>query len=113
MTMTSFAKRTRSMITAGCRPSLPRFVKLRHDPGRGRWILLAPERVFNPDEIAVAVLKKCDGERSVADIAAILADEYQAPADVILSDVIDMLQDLADKGVLNAGEPSQLERREQ
>jgi len=99
-------KRTRAVITGDTRPSLPRFVKMRHDAGRGRWILLAPERVFNPDEIAVAVLQKCDGERSVADIAAILAEEYKAPADLILKDVIDMLQDLADKGVLDAGEAS-------
>lgn len=82
---------------------------LRQDASRRRprtLILLAPERVFNPDEIAVAVLQKCDGERSVADIAAILADDYKAPADLILKDIIDMLQDLSDKGVLNAGEPT-------
>jgi len=95
--------RTRAIITGDSQPSLPRFVKMRHDAGRDRWILLAPERVFNPDEIAVAVLQKCDGERSVSDIAAILADEYKAPADLILKDIIDMLQDLADKGVLIAG----------
>ena len=105
MSIGQYAKRERTLITADCRPALPRFVKMRHDAGRGRWILLAPERVFNPDEIAVAVLQKCDGERTVADIAAILADEYKAPADLILKDIIDMLQDLSDKGVLNAGEP--------
>lgn len=106
MTIGQYAKRERTMITGDCRPSIPRFVKMRHDAGRGRWILLAPERVFNPDDIAVAVLQKCDGERSVADIAAILADDYKAPTDLILKDIIDMLQDLSDKGVLNAGEPT-------
>ena len=106
MSIGQYAKRERTMITGDCRPSIPRFVKLRHDAGRGRWILLAPERVFNPDEIAVSVLQKCDGIRSVSDIAAILADDYQAPADVILKDIIDMLQDLSDKGVLHAGEPT-------
>jgi pyrroloquinoline quinone biosynthesis protein D len=105
MTIGQYAKRERTMITAECRPSLPRFVKLRRDAGRGRWILLAPERVFNPDEIAVAVLQKTDGTRTVADIADLLSGEYQAPADHILKDIIDMLQDLSDKGVLNAGEP--------
>jgi pyrroloquinoline quinone biosynthesis protein D len=107
MSLGQYAKRERTLITGACRPSLPRFVKMRHDAGRGRWILLAPERVFNPDDIAVAVLQQCDGERSVADIAGVLADEYKAPVDLILNDIIDMLQDLADKGVLNAGEPSQ------
>jgi pyrroloquinoline quinone biosynthesis protein D len=106
MSIGQYAKRERTIITGDCRPSIPRFVKLRHDTGRGRWILLAPERVFNPDEIAVSVLQKCDGVRSVSDIAAILADDYQAPADVILKDIIDMLQDLSDKGVLNAGVPT-------
>ncbi|OYW54551.1 MAG: pyrroloquinoline quinone biosynthesis protein PqqD [Hyphomicrobium sp. 32-62-53] len=106
MSIGQYAKRERTMITGDCRPSIPRFVKLRHDAGRGRWILLAPERVFNPDEIAVSVLQRCDGVHSVSDIAAILADDYQAPADVILKDIIDMLQDLSDKGVLNAGEPT-------
>ncbi len=106
MSIGQYAKRERTLITGDCRPSLPRFVKMRHDAGRGRWIILAPERVFNPDEIAVAVLQKCDGERSVSDIADSLADEYKAPAHLILKDIIDMLQDLADKGVLNAGEPA-------
>lgn len=105
MSFGQFAKRERTIITAHCRPSLPRFVKMRHDAGRGRWILLAPERVFNPDDIAVTVLQKCDGDRTVADIAHMLADDYKAPADMILKDIIDMLQDLSDKGVLNAGEP--------
>lgn len=107
MSIGQYAKRERTIVTGDCRPSLPRFVKMRHDAGRGRWILLAPERVFSPDEIAVAVLQKCDGARSVTDIANILADDYRASADLILQDIIDMLQDLADKGVLNVGEPAQ------
>jgi pyrroloquinoline quinone biosynthesis protein D len=105
MSLGQFAKRERTIITGDCRPSLPRFVKMRHDAGRGRWILLAPERVFNPDEIAVTVLQKCDGNRTVAEIANLLADDYKAPADLIVKDIIDMLQDLSDKGVLNPGEP--------
>jgi pyrroloquinoline quinone biosynthesis protein D len=105
MSLGQFAKRERTIITGECRPSLPRFVKMRHDAGRGRWILLAPERVFNPDEIAVAVLQKCDGNRTVSEIANLLADDYKAPADLIVKDIIDMLQDLSDKGVLNPGEP--------
>jgi len=105
MSLGQFAKRERTIITGECRPSLPRFVKMRHDAGRGRWILLAPERVFNPDEIAVAVLQKCDGNRTVSEIANLLADDYKAPADLIVKDIIDMLQDLSDKGVLTPGEP--------
>ena len=79
---------------------MPAYLKLRHDAGRDRWILLAPERVLTPDQTAVAVLKLCDGKRSVDDIVAALATEYSAPADVIRVDVLDLLQGLADKGYI-------------
>ncbi|MDX2309654.1 MAG: pyrroloquinoline quinone biosynthesis peptide chaperone PqqD [Hyphomicrobium sp.] len=100
--MTESKIRTRVIIEASSRPRMPKHIKLRHDPGRGRWIILAPERVFNPDDVAVAVLKRLDGTASVGEIADILAQEYQAPADVVLKDVIEMLQDLSDKGVVDA-----------
>lgn len=92
--------RIRTIITGESRPAMPRHIKLRHDDGRGRWLILAPERVFDPDDIAVEVLKLCDGERTVADIAGVLAKEYNAPTDEIATDIIAMLQDLADKGVV-------------
>jgi pyrroloquinoline quinone biosynthesis protein D len=96
------AKPTRVIITGESRPELPRHIKLRHDEGRGRWIILAPERVFNPDDTAVAVLKLCDGQRSVSTIAKTLSEEYQAPLDVVTDDIVAMLQDLSDKGVVKA-----------
>lgn len=92
----------RLMIVEATRILLPRHIKLRHDAGRGHWLILAPERVFSPDPIAVEVLKLADGNRSVGDIASLLAAEYHAPRDVILGDIVAMLQDLADKGVVRA-----------
>jgi pyrroloquinoline quinone biosynthesis protein D len=79
---------------------LPTYLKLRHDAGRDRWILLAPERVLTPDQTAVAVLKLCDGNRTVDEIVTVLAEEYSAPAEVIRTDVLDLLQGLADKGYI-------------
>lgn len=96
------AARTRLIVGAGTRPKLPRHIKLRHDPGRDVWLILAPERVFQPDEISVEVLKLCNGERTVSDIANELAVAYQAPAETILGDITEMLQDLADKGVVQS-----------
>lgn len=98
--MSEIRRPERLIVGAGTRPRLPRHIKLRHDEGRGRWIILAPERVFNPDDTAVAVLRLCDGERSIEDIAQALSAEYQAPLDVIRADILAMLQDLADKGVV-------------
>ncbi len=94
--------RTRLIVNAETTPKMPRHIKLRHDAGRGRWIILGPERVFDPDEISVQVLQLCDGERNVDTIADQLSSDYQAPKDVILSDIIEMLQDLADKGVVRS-----------
>ncbi|HWB46102.1 MAG TPA: pyrroloquinoline quinone biosynthesis peptide chaperone PqqD [Hyphomicrobiaceae bacterium] len=92
----------RTIIGAQSVPTLPRHVRLRHDATRDQWTVLAPERVFKPDAIAVAVLRLCDGARSVDDIAGELARAYDAPKQQILADVTAMLQDLADKGVVRA-----------
>ncbi len=82
------------------RPRLPRGVKLRHDDVRGRWTLLAPERIFEVDATAAAVLQLCDGERDLAAIVAELAERYNAPPTVIEKDVVAMLGDLKAKRVL-------------
>ena len=87
-------------VSEASRPVLPRHAKLKFDETRQRWVILAPERVLAPDEIAVEVLQLCDGARSVADIIDQLAEKYAAERDAIATDVIAMLQDLADKGFL-------------
>src|SRR3981189_218656 len=82
------------------RPLLPRHARLKFDETRQRWVILAPERVLAPDEIAVEVLQLCDGVRSVEAMIDQLAAKYAAERDAITTDVIAMLQDLADKGFL-------------
>ena len=71
-----------------------------HDDVRQRWTLLAPERIFEVDGTAAAVLQLCDGERDLAAIVADLAARYNAPADVVEKDVVAMLGDLKAKRVL-------------
>lgn len=100
--MEAGAQRTRTMILSESKPGLPPHIKLRHDPGRGRWHVLAPERVFEPDPIAIEILKRCDGATTVEQIATDLAKEYNAPLQEILTDTISMLQELSDKGVIKA-----------
>ena len=87
-------------VNEASRPVLPRHAKLKFDQTRQRWVILAPERVLAPDDIAVEVLQLCDGVRKVADIIDQLAETYAAERDAIATDVIAMLQDLADKGFL-------------
>ena len=85
--------------------SVPRFapqVVFRYDERRARWIVLAPERLFMPDDIAVEILKCCDGKSAVAAIADQLAARFKAHRAVVEQDVTAMLQDLVDQGVLEA-----------
>jgi pyrroloquinoline quinone biosynthesis protein D len=98
--MSETVSQARLIVGRETRPRLPAYLKLRHDAGRGRWILLAPERVLTPDDTAVAVLKLCDGEKTVEDIVQVLSKEYSAPPDVIRADVLELLQGLADKGYI-------------
>jgi pyrroloquinoline quinone biosynthesis protein D len=90
----------RAVVSAASKPALPRHVKLRRDKARCAWTILAPERIFTPDAIAVAVLQLCDGNRTVDEIADSLAQSYTAPKEAILADIVAMLQGLADKGVV-------------
>ena len=87
-------------VSEASRPKLPRHAKLKFDKTRQVWVILAPERVLAPDEIAVEVLQLCDGVCSVADMVDQLAAKYTAERDAIATDVVAMLQDLADKGFL-------------
>ena len=73
---------------------------MRRDEARGRWTLLAPERIFEVDATAAAVLELCDGERDLSTIVAELAARYDAPAEVIEKDVVKMLTDLKAKRVV-------------
>jgi pyrroloquinoline quinone biosynthesis protein D len=87
-------------VSETSRPVLPRHTRLKFDETRQLWVILAPERVLAPDEIAVEILQLCDGVRSVDRIIDRLAARYTADRVAIGADVIAMLQDLADKGFL-------------
>ena len=78
-------------------------IVFRFDDTRQRWIMMAPERLLLPDEQAVEILKLLDGKASVGAIIDQLAARYTgAPRELIAKDVTAMLQDLADKGCVNA-----------
>jgi pyrroloquinoline quinone biosynthesis protein D len=81
-------------------PAFPAHVRFQFDAVRDRWVVLAPERMFVPDEQATEILKLVDGNRDVRAIAADLAARYAAPEDVVLADVAVMLADLAARGAI-------------
>ena len=82
-------------------PKLPRHAKLRFDEARKKWIINAPERVFELDKIAGEVIQLVNGESSISVIIDELVKKFDgAPRDVIAKDVLTMLQPLADKGFI-------------
>jgi pyrroloquinoline quinone biosynthesis protein D len=94
------AMSARAEVCDDSTPALARGVRLRFDQARSAWVLLAPERVLMPDEIAVEILKRCDGEATVRAIVADLARTFEAEAVQVAADVRSFLQDLADKGMV-------------
>ncbi|PKU22473.1 pyrroloquinoline quinone biosynthesis peptide chaperone PqqD [Telmatospirillum siberiense] len=87
-------------IALTSRPVLPRHARLRFDAVRQRWVILVPERVLLPDETAIEILRLADGEITVETIIDRLTFKYQGDRAVIATDVIALLQDLADQGFL-------------
>lgn len=84
-------------------PRLASHMRLRHDPVRSVWTVQAPERSFMLDEIAHAVLVRCDGRSSLAEVIDGLCEDFpDTPRELIAKDVTQLLRDLADKGVIAA-----------
>jgi pyrroloquinoline quinone biosynthesis protein D len=75
-------------------------VRLVHNEAQGGWVLLAPERVFKPDPIALEILKRCTGEATFGAIIDDLAATFAAPRERISTDVTALLRSLADKQLL-------------
>jgi len=91
---------TTPAIAADARPRMPRGVRLVHNEAQGGWVLLAPERVFKADAIAVTVVQMCTGDATFAEIVDDLAAKFAAPRERILADVTTLLRGLADKRLL-------------
>jgi pyrroloquinoline quinone biosynthesis protein D len=89
-----------SSIPDDAKPRLPRGVRLTHSEAQGGWVLLAPERIFKADAIAVEILKRCTGEATLAAIVDDLAKTFSAPRELIHGDVSKLLLGLAEKRLL-------------
>lgn len=81
------------------RPQLRRGVRAGTDPLSDETVLLFPEGVLFVNETAAAVIRRCDGSRSVAEVIQAVGDVYD---DVALEDVMSLLQDLITQNLLVA-----------
>ena len=75
-------------------PRFPPGVRLQLDRARDQWVLLAPERVVELDEIAHAVLARVDA------IVAALAAEYGAEPGEVAADVGELFATLLERRLL-------------
>lgn len=87
-------------IASDAKPRLPRGVRLTNSEAHGGWVLLAPERIFKADAIAVEILKRCSGEATLDAIVDDLARTFNAPRERIHTDVSRLLAGLAEKKLL-------------
>lgn len=94
------ALRHRRIATSQHAPHLPRHVRLHFDPVRQAWALLSPEKVLWPDEVSLAILRLCDGKRSIKVMSGELAREFEADPAEVEADVLAFAQDWADRMVL-------------
>lgn len=56
---------------------------------------------FTLDEVGTRIWELCDGSRTVAEVAAAIAEEYDAPAQTIQTDMLELLNELADAGLIH------------
>ena len=91
---------TRPELGENATPSLPRGVELRFDPAEKAWTVSVPARVVMPDDIAIEILKRCDGRTPVSAIVDELAQAFSASSDQVAADVDAMLQDLIEQGMV-------------
>ena len=90
-------------MTPSSRPALARRARLRFDRVGSGHVLLAPERGFRLNESAAAVLRLCDGQLSLRQIAQRLAPPAREAQ--VLADVLAFALDLQGRGLLTVTEP--------
>lgn len=73
---------------------------LRWEECQKGYVLLYPEGVVKLNTTAAAILKLCDGRRSVSEIAAMLEDQYTGES--IASGIGDFLRAYCAKGWIRA-----------
>lgn len=87
-------------MQAGDRPQRDeRIVWRRGDEG---VVVLNPNdgQYFSLDDVGGRIWELCEGDRSIAEIAVLLADEYDADPSLIETDALELLRELRDEGLV-------------
>ena len=82
------------------RPALAPGVRLQTDKVSGEPVLVFPEGVLFINSTAQDIVARCDGQATVEQILAALAEEYDAPAADLREDVMACLTELRQRKLL-------------
>jgi pyrroloquinoline quinone biosynthesis protein D len=85
-------------IDANSRPCLARGVRLFWDEVRQQWFLLFPEGALVLNKTALAILKRCNQESTVAEIVSDLSAQH--PSSEVEGDIYHLLKRIAERGLL-------------
>ena len=86
---------------SSARPRLAAKARLQADRVSGDPVLLYPEGAVRLNRTAVAVVRLCDGRRTVGEIVAELGGRYAASAEALAADVSEVLGRLHNSGLLH------------
>jgi pyrroloquinoline quinone biosynthesis protein D len=81
-------------LDSNSRPALGPQVRLRDDPVSGEPVLLYPEGFLQLNATSHEILTRCDGVRTMGEIVALLAAEYDAAPAELAVDVAACLREL-------------------
>jgi len=87
-------------VVGARRPCQGEDVLARHSEGSLVLLHARTGHYYTLDDVGARVWQLCDGERAVDDIVAALHAEYDAPADVLATDVGELLGELAAEGLI-------------
>lgn len=88
------------MLNADTKPARATDIRFRRILDEAVVIKQASAEALVINEVAAEFLQHCDGEHTIAEIAGLLADQFDAPAEVIQRDIISFGQELLDAGLI-------------
>lgn len=66
-------------IASNARPSVAKPYRLQFEDAQNAWVLLYPEGMVKLNQSAGEILSRCDGERTVSDVVALLETAFDRP----------------------------------
>ncbi|MFE2548589.1 PqqD family protein [Streptomyces sp. NPDC059355] len=88
-----------AQVGPGSVASLPLNVKIRNH--RGTTVVGGYEHFFELTASAAHIWRQIDGRRTVSDIAALIAQEYDIDQESVVQDIVELFTELARHDVVN------------